>query len=669
MTDSSSQSHPPPPLTVDYGAEMAALLEQLRQAADEDTFALQQRAYALAYEALLTDEGAAQLYPLAPSFDESGVFIGSDWQQPSRLQAGLVEFTLQSDEGIGVECLSQLRFLAIANGVADHPRVAPEEARRFLERVLALNLHSLFPADAEPEEEVPPAPVQRLFGFIVDSLGADGIMARLVNEAERVLLTRPIKIERVRRMIDTAALGIAAWGASEVAREAALLADALHGPTPLSRACENLAEYADALHTLDDPACLLEADTMATSMRRTGLVCPHHASLVRYAKDESRRLLGRALGVEDVGRCTLQSFPELIDELIERAVHPATAQCVYGLAQLLDRGVLFHSPVLPGLRTLLDVDIRADIGDELLAGVPHPEPPSASSVLTAGILNVLGLPRGVDQGHNPTCQSARAISLWAQTDPGYLLHLIVQAARDGNVVMYFEGAPIESIDVERGVADELHTELDTVSLLLTPHLDRVYWEMSRRALGRSEDEHKWVNPEFHGWWVHRGFAAMINEDTGAITAPQAFYRRFFAAYHPLYNGGRQLLMPQPAGVAITNTQGAWLDWHAISIQRIEEDPRGQMRVYFFNPNHDKGQNWGQGVITSTCDRGELMGESSLPFAQFASRIYVFHYDPHELGAEDEVPEPNVAEVINLVHGSWGRAFAWAEGAERQGAVA
>lgn len=57
-------------------------------------------------------------------------------------------------------------------------------------------------------------------------------------------------------------------------------------------------------------------------------------------------------------------------------------------------------------------------------------------------LQVLGQLLGVGQGANPTCQSARAITMWAQSDPDYLLHLVTQAARIDTAMMHFEGHAI-----------------------------------------------------------------------------------------------------------------------------------------------------------------------------------------------------------------------------------
>jgi hypothetical protein len=77
-----------------------------------------------------------------------------------------------------------------------------------------------------------------------------------------------------------------------------------------------------------------------------------------------------------------------------------------------------------------------------------------------------------------------------------------------------------------------------------------------------------------------------------------------------------------------------------------------MRVYFFNPNNDSGQNWGQGIITSTQGHGELYGEASLPVAEFASRLYVFHYDPLEKREPSDVPTDDVNRAMQLAQSSW-----------------
>lgn len=64
----------------------------------------------------------------------------------------------------------------------------------------------------------------------------------------------------------------------------------------------------------------------------------------------------------------------------------------------------------------------------------------AEALLLEGVLCMLGQPLGVGQGNNPTCQSARALSMWAYNDPDYLLQMVTWAARDDEIIMHFEAS-------------------------------------------------------------------------------------------------------------------------------------------------------------------------------------------------------------------------------------
>ena len=44
----------------------------------------------------------------------------------------------------------------------------------------------------------------------------------------------------------------------------------------------------------------------------------------------------------------------------------------------------------------------------------------------------------------------------------------------------------------------------------------------------------------------------------------------------------------------------------------------------------------------------------MPFEQFASRLYIFHFDPLERGEPADVGEEELERVISRVHRSWGR---------------
>lgn len=103
-------------------------------------------------------------------------------------------------------------------------------------------------------------------------------------------------------------------------------------------------------------------------------------------------------------------------------------------------------------------------------------------------------------------------------------------------------------------------------------------------------------------------------------------------------------------------EGAWSDAIAITIVRVNLDRASEIRVYFFNPNNDSGQDWGQDINCSTQSNGERYGEASLPFAEFASRLCVFHYDSRELGSLSLVPEGDVARATELGRNSWAASY-------------
>jgi hypothetical protein len=197
-------------------------------------------------------------------------------------------------------------------------------------------------------------------------------------------------------------------------------------------------------------------------------------------------------------------------------------------------------------------------------------------------------------------------------------------------------------------------DADPVSMLLVPHLDRIYAAMGRLCADRGEDPHRWINPEFHGWWVGREFVIAVDVATGALHHYEHFVRHFYAAYHPLYNGNQPIIHPQPAGLAVTDSSGDFVGWHAITLMRVALDQESAMRIYFYNPNNDGGQHWGHGVLVSTHGHGERYGESSLPFPELASRLYIFHDDPVDDSVNPPVPAEELHAVVAMAQASWAK---------------
>ena len=601
--------------------------------------------------------GLEAVYERAPRMDAAGLFAGSDWDVPTVLLPQLSGHTLDSEDPAyaSLEAASLLRCLAVACGEAQHPTLGSDHANHFLTQVLALNLKRFFSFSDESSraagdrEEIN----ARLMKFIAERVGLRDVLGVLVAEIWRILEQRPVQVAPVKDMITQIGVALNRQG-SEPGSErlgAERLVSALFGPTSETLDDPGLDAYRERLSHMDDAGLSREAMGFARSMHDTGLVSDYHVGFLLWALDyPDRPLAPEAMGLGSTGLDCWRNYRGLIEELIRSAVTPATPQALYGLACLLDRGILHHAPVAPSLRRVLRLDLAPAVRERIALGFGSEITPEAH--ILSGALEVIGLPLGVGQGANPTCQSARAISMWALNDPDYLLHLVVQAAEAETILMHFEGEAINSADLPAGLAGFGPIDADPVSVLLVPHLDRIYADMGRRCATRPGDPHRWINPEFHGWWVARDCAVAVDVASGQLSDYEGFVARFHETYHPDYNGGRPLIHPQPAGIAFTDATGAFVGWHAITILRVAPGRAGEMRVYFFNPNNDSGQDWGQGVTVTTSGNGERHGEGSLEFEQFLSRLYLFHDQPLRLSRQVDVPNDAIERVRAMAVGSW-----------------
>ena len=638
------------------------VLSQLSTASSADKATCQGRMLDEVKRLLKHPDGLAALEPRIMALEKAGIFDGTDWAAPSSLIPGMVGNTLKlaDPRTVALECVSLLRFLAAARNEAARPSLKAEHARQFLAQVMALNLDRILGAHHEAARvqagELGGA-VDALFKHILAGVGTEGILGQLVDEVWRILRQRPIQVNHAKSMVLQITLAMnedgQGFSASETRLGADRLISALFGPTELCREDPGLAVYRDRLAAADAGTLQAEASGMARAMHDTGLVSDYHAVFLRFVLESGQGYLASdALGLSNTGLDSFRCYQPLVEQVIDVAVRPGTTQAVLGIALMLERGILYSPPIAPSLWRLLGAKLspacEASLSTAFGAGpTPHQQ-------LVAGVMMLLGQPLGIGQGNNPTCQAARALSMWALNDPDYLLWLLAQATSNDRIIMYFEGKPLDSGLLPSGLA--LHTPLDAdpVSVVLVPHLDRIYAEMGRLVAGRGEDPHRWINPELHGWWVGREFHIAVDIMTGKLTEYDRFIQDFHIAYHPLHNGNEPVIHPQPAGIAVTDSQGAFVGWHAISIIRVALDQCGVMRVYFFNPNNDSGQDWGQGIVVSTQGNGERLGEASLPFAQFTSRLYIFHNDGLKTPSESLVDEGQIATIRDLAVQSWAR---------------
>lgn len=600
--------------------------------------------------------GLDALYARVADLESAGIFGKSDWSQPAILQPAIAVRTLRHGDSTTttIEAISEIRLLAVASRDYFHSGISSEQARHFLTQVMALNLDLLSGQMSETDRERSHglgAAVHALYLYLLDKLGYESILDNLVDEVWRLLAQRPVQTDSIKQMIIQIAEclfdpAIETKGMDSAAR----LVSALFGPTKGCREDPGLDVYAKRLPTMGDVELFEEASAFARAMHATGLVSPYHPVFIRHLRGDRDDLLSAALGLSTTGHEVLRTYQQLVHTLIDEAIFTETSQAVYGLALFLERGTLFSPPIAPALWRQLALPLSANTSEELTRAFGSAQPPRVH--LLAGLLSLLGQPLGVGQGNNPTCQSVIGISMWACNDPDYLMQLVAWAARDDEVLTRFEGESVSSKGLEAGLAKEPALDVDAVSLVLVAHLDRIYMEMGRLCGERDDDLHRWINPEFYGWWVSHGFRVVVDISTGKLDDYEGFIRQFYACYHPYYNGNMPVIHPQPAGIAVTDSAARFVGRHAITIVRVALDPTGEMRVYFFNPNNDSGQDWGQGINCSTQNNGEIYGEASLPIAEFASRLYVFHYDPLELGDMDAVPASDVARVDELGRGSW-----------------
>ncbi|MDL0429498.1 hypothetical protein QPM17_00030 [Marinobacter sp. TBZ242] len=631
-------------------------LEQLAVTHQSDPLAPNTQVLEAALPVMEAPGGLDALYARVPAMESKGVFANSDWDQPAILRPALAVRTLRQGAPpyTCIEALSELRLLAVAMGDYLHPGISAEQARHFLTQVTALNLDLLSGQMSEADRERPQRLgqiVNSLYQFLLNRLGYESILDSLVGEVQRLLAQRPIQTDSIKQMVSQIAKclfdpEIETSGMDKAAR----LVSALFGPAAGCRDDPGFAVYGERLATMDEVALSAEAQAFASAMHGTGMVSPYHPLLLRHLRGYRDDLIPLALGLSITGNDALQSYHQLVLELIDQVVHPETCQAVYGLAMFLERGSLFTPPVASGLWRQLGLTLCPAASDRLSAVFGGAHPPRV--YLLAGVLSLLGQPLGVGQGNNPTCQSVIGLSMWAFNDADFLLQLVAWAARDDDVMMRFEGQQITSQHLEAGLAKEPPTDVDPVSLILIPHLDRIYGEMGHLCGVRDDDLHRWINPEMYGWWVGQGFLSVISRETGKIHEYEQFIRHFYACYHPYYNGNIPVVHPQPAGIAVTDSGGRLVGRHAITILRVNLDREGEIRVYFFNPNNDSGQDWGQGINCSTQSNGERYGEASLLFAEFASRLCVFHFDPRELGDTSAVLEADIARATELGRNSW-----------------
>lgn len=546
----------------------------------------------------------ADLQHVMPDMPAS-LFAGTSWADTHALKPELVYGTLLSGGLLaGGEIASSMRMLAIAQGKMTDPACTSADAQQYAEQVLALNFDVLFPLETEearlfstPTMAIPSA----LLRHMANQLPSGSFLDKLTDEIEKLSVQRSIITDKMTSLIEA---GIKAGTSSPLPPRFLIYSSALQGGTDTP------------LHTLDKNNLVNESLRLSSAMHQTGIVSVRHANLIRYVSEYAPEYLDVSLGLTAAGNACLKQHLPLVQEIISLTLTKETRQSVYGLARFLERDIPLGS-LLAKLVSLAQVKPHEENLARVRGGRGKDGTAAASSWIASGMVSLLGQPLGIGQGLNPTCQSTRALSYWAQTDPRKLVDLCMNAVLNDEITFNYEGTSISSALLPK--YEVCHTiKMDAVSTIMLPHLHAIYLSMLSRTAHLNEDPHKWVNPAFYGDKVAAGFVSTHSSRHVASD--------FTRHYHPVYGDNACAhCLPQPAGVLIKDTNGHALGAHAILIQRIKMFEDGSARVYFYNPNNDSVQTWGKNIVTSVTGHGEEPGESSLAFEQFAECVYAYHH--------------------------------------------
>ncbi len=615
-----------------------------------------------------TPEGLKHLFDRCIALEEAGIFDNTPWSNPEKQAPPLVKGTLLAGHPTSsFEILSELRILAYAKNKAQRESFTAKDASDFLEEVLVHNLEFAFDELTEQSRsklsDRERRKVVNHFSFLIESADLQGIKGKLAEEIKMVCAQRPIVTTSVRQLIELVHGRMELDESNETDQTLSFYVSALYYPGKIAAQNAEMGAYKAALESASAEELEREAEDIGRYLHETGLTNPHVSVALVHCLKASPELVPKLLTLNGQGASELEKYQKYITKLCLATFSENNFRGIYGLKRMLERNLFSRRAVRAGLTNLRLININDKVARRVIKSVSHShESVDAIQYLMGGLLSILGQPIGIGQGNNATCQSARGISMWAQHSPAKLINMVTTVATANNFIMRFENQTLESNKIGKGLIDKLDHKLDAVSVVLVPHLDKIYNEMMRRAAGRGEDGHKWVNPALYGHWIPMGFASVYVSLLNSIQDFDGFVRLFYAAFHPKYNGGREMVYPNPIGIFITSSRGDMLGFHAISLLRVaKRKDSGEVRAYFLNPNNEGRQDWGQGIKPGVFGNGERHGESSLPIHQFMARVYAYHFNPLEAKPRMElIPNNEISEVRELAETSWGKSYTWSD---------
>ena len=610
-----------------------------------------------------SEEGLIFVHQNIGEIIDAGIFSGTPWEDPHKLVPSLVKGTLVSGFPNNViEILSELRMVYLLRDKRDTPSSLTETAQWYLEETLISTFDLAF-HDHHEESRVhglTPLEQQRirnLFEFIMLRVPVFNLREKLAQEIDTIAAQRLIDNRRLRHLIRLVRDNFDLKRENSRDRRLLNYVDALFHPTQKARELGSPDAYSDYLKQCDRAALAAEAKQTGKLLPMTGIASPQLYALLHAIIAEHSDLFPKALGLNAHGTAEYSTHFHFIRLLVHQFLSEDNRNAIYGLGRMLERNLFSRKPVWNALNKLIRSDLHPQIRQVLMHGEEERYAGQAHRKLICGCMQVLGLPLGIRQGNNPTCQSARGLSMWSNHSPAKLLNMVISAATYNELNFRYEGELIRS----QGQHHRFDLSMDTVSMVLVPHLDHIYQTMMQKAALKhpGNDPHVSVNPAFYGSWIHTGFISVVDHTLNMVVNYGHFVRILYASFHPEYNDYHRLVYPVPLGIFITNSHGEMLGFHAVSLLRTEQDEHQVWRAYFYNPNNEGRQDWGQGIRPSVNGNGEKPGESSLPFDQFCSRVYAFHFN--SMGIEERlegIESTIVNQIEEWARKSWGQSYIW-----------
>ena len=422
--------------------------------------------------------------------ESAGFFKNTPWEDPTKQVPALVKGTLMSGHPhSSTEILSELRMLAYAMGKPGTSNISAIDAQAFLEEVIVHNLEFAFDELTEESRarltQQERRKVVSFFQFLLNNAELTGIKSKLALEMKMVCAQRPIVTSGVRGLIQTVYQKMELDEHDPQDRELQYYVNAVYFPGDLVVKYPNYSKYKEVLSKADPDTIEAEVEQMGKYLHETGLTNPYLAMMLRYTIERRPDLVPLLLHLNRSGFSEWDKMQSFAGDLALFVFNEDNYRGIYGFKRMLERNLFSRRAVRAGLTNLKLINLHPQVERRIIKSVPKSSVDiKAIQYLMGGVISILGQPIGIGQGNNATCQSARGISMWAQHSPAKLINMITTVATANNLIMRFEHQDLESMKLGKGLMESQDYSLDTVSVILVQHLDKIYNEMMRRAAGR-----------------------------------------------------------------------------------------------------------------------------------------------------------------------------------------